>query len=117
VLAAAGDGDAAAVGPAGAALASVAELIMRGAVGRERIPGKHGGGPTRYAVLTVVVPDRPSQLAQLFADVAAAGINIEEIALEHAPGRAVGLIEVSVLPTAEAALEAALAAGGWQVVS
>jgi prephenate dehydrogenase len=97
-------------------LADVADLIVRGNVGRERIPGKHGGGPTRYAVLTVVVPDKPNQLARLFADIGTAGINIEEIVLEHAPGRAVGLVEVSVLPTAEAALERTLAAGGWQVV-
>jgi prephenate dehydrogenase len=103
-------------GPAGAALADVADLLVRGNVGRDRIPGKHGGSPTRYAVLTVAVPDRPGQLAQLFADIGAAGINIEEIMLEHAPGRAVGLVEVSVLPTAETALAEALAAGGWTVV-
>lgn len=100
----------------GAALADVAGLISRGNVGRERIPGKHGGGPTRYAVLTVVVPDRPGQLARLFADIGSAGINIEEITLEHAPGRAVGLVEVSVLPSAESALAETLADGGWQVV-
>lgn len=104
-------------GAAGSALTAVADLVMRGNVGRERIPGKHGGSPTRYAVLTVAIPDRPHQLAQLFADIAAAGINIEEIALEHAPGRALGLIEVSVLPTAERALGQALAEGGWAVVS
>ncbi|HEY6793558.1 MAG TPA: prephenate dehydrogenase [Kineosporiaceae bacterium] len=98
------------------ALAGVADLIARGNLGRERIPGKHGGGPTRYAVLTVVVPDRPGQLGRLFADIGTAGINIEEITLEHAPGRAVGLVEVSVLPTVETALEEALAAGGWVVV-
>jgi prephenate dehydrogenase len=97
-------------------LADVADLILRGNVGRERIPGKHGGSPTRYAVLTVLVPDRPGQLAKLFADIGTAGINIEEIVLEHAPGRAVGLVEVSVLPTAEPALEQTLASGGWQVV-
>ena len=102
---------------AGPALAGVADLIGRGNIGRERIPGKHGGGPTRYAVLTVVLPDTPGQLARLFADIGTAGINIEEIGLEHAPGRQVGLVEVSVLPTAEAALEAALAEGGWHVVS
>jgi prephenate dehydrogenase len=117
VLATAGDGKAAVAGPAGSALADVASLIVRGNVGRERIPGKHGGGPLRYAVLTVVVPDKPGQLAQLFADIGAAGINIEEIALEHAPGRQVGLVEVSVLPTAETAMEEALSTGGWQVVS
>jgi prephenate dehydrogenase len=98
------------------ALAEVARLIDRGNVGRERIPGKHGGGPTRYAVVTVLMPDRPGQLARLFADIGRAGINVEEMALEHAPGRAVGLLEVSVLPSAENALGEALAAGGWQVV-
>jgi prephenate dehydrogenase len=117
LLARSGAGAASLPGPAGSALAGVADLIVRGNTGRERIPGKHGGGPARYAVLTVVVPDTPGQLARLFADIGAAGINIEEIALEHAPGRAVGLVEVSVLPSAETALEEALAAGGWVVVS
>jgi prephenate dehydrogenase len=101
----------------GAALADVAGLISRGNIGRERIPGKHGGGPTRYAVLTVVIPDRPGQLARLFADIGGAGINVEEMALEHAPGRAVGLLELSVLPSAEDDLAETLAAGGWQVVA
>ena len=100
----------------GASLADVAGLIARGNAGRERVPGKRGGGPTRYAVLTVVVPDRPGQLARLFADMEAAGINIEEITLEHALGRAVGLVEVSVVPTAEPELVETLARGGWQVV-
>lgn len=101
---------------AGASLADVAGLIHRGNVGRERIPGKHGGNPARYSILTVVMPDRPGQLGRLFADIGAAGINIEEIALEHAPGRAVGLLELSVLAGAEDALVETLASGGWQVV-
>lgn len=101
----------------GTSLADVAGLIARGNAGRERIPGKHGGGAIRYAVLTVVVPDKPGQLARLFADIGAAGINIEEITLEHAPGRAVGLVEVSVVPSVETALAETLAAGGWHVVS
>jgi prephenate dehydrogenase len=101
----------------GSSLADVAGLIARGNAGRERVPGKRGGDPTRYAVLTVVIPDKPGQLARLFADIGAAGVNIEEITLEHAPGRAVGLVEVSVVPTAETALVETLAQGGWQVVS
>jgi prephenate dehydrogenase len=103
--------------PGSGGLTQVAGLINRGNIGRERIPGKHGGGPTRYAVLTVIMPDKPGQLGRLFADIGAAGINIEEIALEHAPGRAVGLLELSVLPSAESALVETLARGGWQVVS
>jgi prephenate dehydrogenase len=102
--------------PAQGARAAVATAIARGNLGRERIPGKHGGSPARYCVVTVVVPDRPGQLARLFADIGTADVNIEEIGLEHAPGRAVGLVEISVLPTAEPALERALAAFGWQVV-
>jgi prephenate dehydrogenase len=102
--------------PASGARAAVATAIARGNLGRERIPGKHGGSPTRYSVLTVVVPDRPGQLARLFADIGTAGVNVEEIGLEHAPGRSVGLVEVSVLPSAEPTLETALASHGWQVV-
>ena len=99
------------------ARAVVASAIARGNLGRERIPGKHGGGQTRYSVVTVVVPDRPGSLARLFADIGTAGINIEELGLEHAPGRAVGLVEIAVVPSAEAALEAMLAGSGWQVVA
>jgi prephenate dehydrogenase len=99
------------------ARATVAGAIARGNLGRERIPGKHGGGQTRYSVVTVVVPDRPGQLARLFADIGAAETNIEEIALEHAPGRAVGLVEVSVLPVAEDRLVVALAEAGWQTLA
>lgn len=97
--------------------AAVARAIAEGNVGRERIPGKHGGSATRYSVVTVVVPDRPGQLARLFADIGAAGVNVEELSLEHAAGRAVGLVEVSVLPQAQQPLEQALAVAGWQVVA
>jgi prephenate dehydrogenase len=103
--------------PGAGARAAVASAIARGNLGRERIPGKHGGGQTRYSVVTVLVPDRPGSLARLFADIGTAGINIEELGLEHAPGRAVGLVEIAVVPSAEAALEAMLAASGWQVVA
>jgi prephenate dehydrogenase len=103
--------------PAPGARAAVARLVADGNLGRERIPGKHGGRPTRYAVVTVVVPDEPGSLARLFADVGDAGVNVEELALEHAPGRAVGLVEVSVLPGVRERLEAALGAAGWKVVA
>ena len=113
----AGTGGAEAAGGARGARAALAGAIARGNHGRDRIPGKHGGRPARYAQVTVLIPDRPGQLARLFADIDAAGINIEEIALEHAPGRAVGLVDVAVLPAVEEALGRALAAAGWQVVA
>jgi prephenate dehydrogenase len=102
--------------PAPGARAAVARLVADGNLGRERIPGKHGGQATRYVVVTVVVPDEPGSLARLFADIGEAEVNVEELALEHAPGRAVGLVEVSVLPAVRERLEAALAGSGWKVV-
>lgn len=103
------------VGSVTGSRAEVARAVVEGNAGRDRIPGKHGGRPTEYAVLTILVPDRPGALGQLFADIGAAGINIEELALEHAPGRAVGLVEVSVLPGVRETLLAALDAEGWHV--
>ncbi len=103
--------------PATGARGTLARLIADGRSGRERIPGKHGGVPTRYTVVTVLVPDRPGSLGRLFADIGSAGVNVEELTLEHAPGRAVGLVELSVLPASAGALEEALGAAGWHVVA
>jgi prephenate dehydrogenase len=98
-------------GAAGAA--PLRRLIEAGNAGQQRIPGKHGGTPTRYEVLSVVIPDEPGALARLFSEVGGAGVNVEELALEHAPGRAVGLLALSVLPGARPALEGVLRASGW----
>ncbi|MFI7589341.1 prephenate dehydrogenase [Spongisporangium articulatum] len=99
------------------AQATVARVVESGRDGRARIPGKHGGSPTRYAQVTVLLPDRPGQLRRLFDDIGEAGINVEEFALEHAAGQLVGLAEVSVLPAARPALVEALTARDWRVVS
>ena len=104
-------------GPAVGARGAVAHVVADGNLGRERIPGKHGGVPARYAVVTVVIPDEPGALGRVFADIAAAGTTVEELALEHAPGRAVGLLEISVLPAVREHLTEALSASGWHVVA
>jgi prephenate dehydrogenase len=99
------------------ARAAIARVVADGRTGRERIPGKHGQPLTRYAVVTALLPDNPGQLARLFQDIGAAGINVEEFGLEHSPGQKVGLAAVSVLPAAAQALEQALTACGWHVVA
>ena len=106
--------DAAATSPG--ALAAVAQLIADGGAGRARVPGKHGSAPTSYAVVTVLVPDAPGELARLLHDVGAAGVNLEDLRLEHSPEQPVGLAEVSVLPAARTPLEAALRDLGWALV-
>lgn len=94
---------------------SLREVLVRGNAGRARLPGKHGGRSTAYAVVPVVLADRPGELARLVVDVGAAGVNIEDIRIEHSPGQPVGLVELAVAPGSEAALGAALAGLGWVV--
>ncbi len=92
----------------------VAEELFGGNTGFERLPGKHGVD-RRYASLTVMVDDRPGQLAKLFNDVGDAGANIEDLRLEHSPGAQVGLAEISVLPEVLERLTDELAARGWRI--
>jgi len=93
----------------------VADLLQRGSAGVARIPGKHGGPTTGFSPVQVVIEDRPGELARLFQTAGAAGVNIEDISIEHSPGLPVGVAELWVRPEAGPALAGALAAGGWPV--
>ena len=44
----------------------------------------------------VAVPDHPGELARLFADVGEIGVNVEDVRIDHDPGRPVGLVELTV---------------------
>ena len=88
---------------------------MAGVRGRERLPGKHGGRSTRYAVVQVLVSDQPGQLARLFTAADEVGINIEDVSIEHAPGHPVGVVELMVGPDLAADLAGALRERGWSV--
>ncbi|WP_169165582.1 prephenate dehydrogenase [Cellulomonas taurus] len=98
------------------ALARIASTIADGNAGVALVPGKHGGAPRQWAVVTALVPDQPGELARLLTDVGAAGVNLEELQLEHAAGRPVGMASVSVDPARSAHLEAELTARGWRLV-
>lgn len=92
----------------------IAEELFGGNTGVERLPGKHGVD-RRYASLIVMVDDRPGQLARLFNDVGDAGVNLEDLRLEHSPGAQVGLAEIFVLPEVQERLTDELAARGWRI--
>ncbi|MBP2702234.1 prephenate dehydrogenase [Microbispora sp. RL4-1S] len=98
-----------------AALDDVTGLLSRGVVGTGRIPGKHGGPARTYAVVQVVIGDRPGELARLIQAAGETGVNIEDIRLEHAPGLPLGVAELYVKPEASAALTEGLRERGWQV--
>lgn len=65
--------------------------------------------------MQVVIPDRPGELARLFQAAGSAGINIEDITIEHSPGLPVGVAELWVRPDEVARLSDVLAAAGWPV--
>jgi prephenate dehydrogenase len=94
---------------------SVAGLLDRGQAGVARIPGKHGGQPREFALVQVVIPDRPGELTRLFDAAGAAGVNIEDVRIEHSPGLPVGVAELSVRPAEADTLLDALETGGWPV--
>jgi prephenate dehydrogenase len=93
----------------------VTGLLDRGRAGVARIPGKHGGQPRNFTLVQVVIPDQPGELARLFNAAGAAGVNIEDVRIEHSPGLPVGVAELSVRPDQAAALLDAMEAGGWPV--
>jgi prephenate dehydrogenase len=96
--------------------AAVAGLVESGHRGRGLLPGKHGRPARVWASVHVAVPDEAGALARLLADTAAAGVNVEDLRLDHAPGRPRGVVELAVGPSERDRLIAALSAGGWAAV-
>ncbi|NJQ01324.1 prephenate dehydrogenase [Streptomyces zingiberis] len=93
----------------------ITDLLRRGNAGRERVPGKHGAAPAAYESVTVLIGDQPGELARIFADAGRAGINIEDVRIEHATGQQAGLIQLMVEPAAAPDLTAALRERGWSI--
>ncbi|NLS08436.1 prephenate dehydrogenase [Nesterenkonia sp. MY13] len=96
--------------------ADIAQLIAEGNAGVTRIPGKHGAPPQSFAVVTVIIDDKPGQIAAVLNDVSTVGVNVEDLRMEHSAGHQVGMLEVSVLPGRRDELAEALTEMGWKVV-
>lgn len=90
-------------------------LLAEGVTGTRAIPGKHGGPPRPTSSVFVAVPDNPGELARLFADAGEIGVNIEDIRIDHDPGRPVGLVELVVDVVRAEHLAEALSARQWDV--
>lgn len=96
-------------------LSAVSKAIDAGNRGVARIPGKHGGNHTNYAVVVAMIDDKPGELARLLTEIGQIGINLEDLKLEHSPGAQIGLVELSVLPEVEPKLVAELTSRGWRL--
>jgi prephenate dehydrogenase len=115
-LAPEGSGAERAAEPTSSAQPELTAWLAAGLAGVNRLPGKHGNYPETYVTVDVVIPDRVGALQQLFADVTAAGVNIEDIRIDHDVAALQGHAQLAVLPPAETALTAALSRHGWSVV-
>lgn len=94
---------------------AIAAAIDAGNRGVSRIPGKHGGAADAFATLTVLVPDRPGELARLLTEIGDIGINLEDLRLEHTMGRRVGLAHVAIGRHDRDRLAQELGLRGWSV--
>lgn len=88
-------------------------LLLHGLSGTRAIPGKHGGAPQQIETVWVSVPDHPGELARLFGDAGRSGVNIEDVRIDHDPGRPVGLVELDVAEGSAETLLEALDSMGW----
>lgn len=90
-------------------------ILDHGVSGAVRVPGKHGAPHADHVTVLVTIPDRPGQLAKLFADAAASGANVEDLRIDHNPGRPAGEVELAVKPASADQLVRVLTERGWAV--
>ena len=93
----------------------IADLLTAGNRGVARIPGKHGSSE-RFTTLTVLIDDRPGQLAALLTLLGELSINMEDLRLEHSPGAQIGFAEIAVLPEVAERAVADLKERGWRTL-
>lgn len=93
--------------------AGIEDILRRGNAGRAKVPGKHGAAPKPYEIVAVLIGDQPGELARVFADAGAAGVNIEDVRIEHSTGQQAGLVQLMVEPRSAPTLAAALRERGW----
>ncbi|HVE97914.1 MAG TPA: prephenate dehydrogenase [Mycobacteriales bacterium] len=93
---------------------AVADLIAVGRRQRARLPGKpRAVARPALSRVGVVLADRPGELARLLAAAGAAGVNVEDLAIEHAPDHPVGFVDLEVAADSADVLLEALSSAGW----
>jgi prephenate dehydrogenase len=95
--------------------ADLGAVLRQGVAGTAAIPGKHGGPAVVTVPVYVALPDHPGELGRLFGDVGESGVNVEDVRIDHDPGRPVGQVELRVAEAAVDVLLATLEQRGWTV--
>ncbi|MFV0374163.1 prephenate dehydrogenase dimerization domain-containing protein, partial [Microbacterium sp.] len=94
---------------------AVRAFLDRGRQGVRSLPGKHGSPSSAWMHVVIEIPDEPGALARLFADIDDAGVNVEDVTIDHDLERRVGWLAVHVEPSASAKLATAMMEAGWTV--
>ena len=95
--------------------ALVHSLLTQGAAGRALVPLKRGAASTAFEAVDIELEDRPGELARLLADAARLGVNIEDLRVDHLPGRPRGVLSVLVPGELRAEAMAGLQKLGWRL--
>ncbi|MGP4001158.1 prephenate dehydrogenase [Streptomyces sp. 8N706] len=90
-------------------------LLRKGAEGQVTVPGKYGVPAAALATVEVVVDDEPKQYAQLFGDLAAAGVAVDDVAIERSAHRGTARMSLTVSATGAPVLVAELNMRNWHV--
>lgn len=93
--------------------AAVRDVVTAGRDARALLPGKAAAPRRTWSRVGVVLPDRPGELARLLGAAGEAGVNIEDLSIDHAPDHPVGYVDLDVRPEQADALLTALADAGW----
>jgi len=93
----------------------VLQVLEQGREGHARLPGKHGSAAMHFALVPVMIQDKPGELARLFVAAGELGINLEDVRIEHVLGRPSGLVDLFVRPEAQPDLVAGLQGAGFDV--
>ena len=96
--------------------AKVTEKLIRGAQGRDRLPGKHGGTHQNTTTIAVRLDDKPGELARVFTEAAKAQVNLEDVRIDHSLGKPTGLVELTVSLSTKATLLSVLESANFVVI-
>jgi len=97
---------------AGGVAAATYQLVAEGNAARRRLPDKSAEGGARWERVVAVVEDRPGELARLLLAAATAGVNVEDVRVEHTPDA--GLADLDVVAGAAGPLVQVLRSQGWR---
>jgi prephenate dehydrogenase len=93
----------------------IEKILSQGRIGRELIPGKHGGKARKYSYVPIVIDDKPGQLAAIFNECSTLGVNVEDLIIEHSPGQLSALITLALSGVDARKLSDHLGSIGWNV--